>query len=85
MPKDAVIRARTNKSLKIKVDKIFNQMGLTPSQALNLFYAQVALQNGLPFDVKIPNKQTVKAMDDTRKRKGKTFESVEELFEELNH
>ena len=78
-----MIRARTDADLKQKVEKIFSKIGLTPSQAVNLFYSQVVLQKGLPFEVKIPNKTTLKAMAETEKGLGKKFNSSEELFADL--
>jgi DNA-damage-inducible protein J len=40
-------------------------MGLTTTEAINLFYRQVKLRNGLPFNVVIPNKTTEKVFKDT--------------------
>ena len=83
MPKDTTIRARVNSELKEKVDKILSQLGLSSSQAMNLFYSQIALQKGLPFKVRLPNKKTLAAMQDVETKTGKTFENVDDLFEDL--
>jgi DNA-damage-inducible protein J len=64
MPKDAFIRARTDADLKKKVEGIFSQIGLNTTDAINLFFYQVQLHNGLPFDIKIPNAETLQALDD---------------------
>jgi len=40
-------------------------MGLSTTEAINLFYRQVKLRNGLPFNVVIPNKTTEKVFKDT--------------------
>ena len=40
--------------LKSHVEGIFGSLGLNPSQAIVMFYRQVELHNGLPFDVKLP-------------------------------
>jgi DNA-damage-inducible protein J len=85
MAKEAMIRARTDLQLKEKVEKIFQRLGLSASSAINIFYKQVALNNGLPFEVKIPNATTVKAMKTAEK--GKTvsgFKSKKALFDSLN-
>jgi DNA-damage-inducible protein J len=63
--KTAMIRARTQPSLKNKAEKILAVLGMNPSEAINLFYKQVLLQNGLPFEVRIPNKLTKSVMRDT--------------------
>jgi DNA-damage-inducible protein J len=65
MPRTAMIRARTAPELKEKAEHIFEQLGLTSTDAINLFYAQVALHNGMPFAVKIPNKTTVATFEKT--------------------
>ncbi len=51
--------------MKEDVEQLFKQMGLTTTEAINLFYRQVKLRNGLPFNVVIPNKTTEKVFKDT--------------------
>jgi DNA-damage-inducible protein J len=65
MSKTSSIRARIEPDLKGKAEYIFQQLGLTATQAITLFYKQVELKKGLPFDVAIPNKITCKAFSDT--------------------
>jgi len=65
MGKTSSIRARIEPDLKGKAEHIFQQLGLTTTQAIILFYKQVELKNGLPFDVAIPNKITRKTFSDT--------------------
>ena len=65
MTKAATVRARIEPNLKHDVEKLFNKMGLTTTEAINLFYRQVKLRNGLPFNVVIPNKTTEKVFKDT--------------------
>ena len=84
MAKTATIRARTDESLKHEVESIFERIGLTTSQALNIFYRQIVMHNGLPFDVSIPNKVTKKTINDARNGKIKTFSSVDALFNDLD-
>lgn len=77
-----MIRARIEPKLKHDVDKILRKLGLSVSQAISLFYTQVKIKKGLPFDVKIPNKTTRKTFENTDKGIGiKTFKNKEELFE----
>jgi DNA-damage-inducible protein J len=54
-----MIRARTTPRLKHEAEKVLDNLGLTPSEAINLFYRQVCLRRGLPFAVEIPNDTTV--------------------------
>jgi DNA-damage-inducible protein J len=65
MGKTSSIRARIEPNLKGKAEHIFQQLGLTTTQAITLFYKQVELKKGLPFDVAIPNKITRKTFSDT--------------------
>jgi DNA-damage-inducible protein J len=65
MSKTSTIRARIQPDLKDKAEYIFRQLGLTTTQAITLFYKQVELRKGLPFDVAIPNEITRQTLDDT--------------------
>lgn len=50
------VRARISPDLKNSVEGIFSSLGMNSSQAIVLFFKQVELHNGLPFDVRIPPK-----------------------------
>ncbi len=65
MGKSSTVRARIEPDLKGKAEHIFQQLGLTTTQAITLFYKQVELKKGLPFDVLIPNEVTLKTFSDT--------------------
>ena len=83
MAKSAMIRARTEPGLKARVDRIFHELGLSSSEAINIFFRQVTLRKGMPFDVVIPNKATLKAMKDVEEKKAKGADSLKSLFKEL--
>jgi len=81
---DATLTIRTNKALKEEVGKILNRLGLSHSSAVNIFYRRVLAEKGIPFDVKIPNKETLKALKNSRNRKNlTTYKNSDELFEDL--
>jgi DNA-damage-inducible protein J len=65
MGKTSTIRARIEPSLKEKAEHIFHQLGLSTTQAITLFYKQVELRKGLPFDIAMPNETTRQTFDDT--------------------
>lgn len=65
MTKTATVRARIEPNLKTDVENIFKKLGLSTTEAINLFYRQVKLRKGLPFSVVIPNKTTEKVFKDT--------------------
>ncbi len=84
MAKTAMIRARTEPYLKNKVEKIFQLLGLSSSEAINLFFRQVSLQEGLPFEVKIPNATTLKAIKNVGKSQGLTkCKDANDMFKKL--
>jgi len=64
MPKTEMIRARVEPALKIEAEEVFDVLGLTPTEAITLFYRQVTLHQGLPFPVRIPNATTQAAIQD---------------------
>lgn len=49
MPKTAIVRARVDSKRKARVSKILGELGITPSQAINMFYAQIEQQKRIPF------------------------------------
>ena len=55
MIKTETVRARIAPKLKRSAESVFNAIGLNPSQAIVLFYKQVELHQGLPFEVKLPS------------------------------
>jgi DNA-damage-inducible protein J len=65
MSKEATVRARIEPDLKKRVETMFGKLGLSTTEAITLFYRQVDLRKGLPFDVVIPNEMTRRTMDDT--------------------
>ena len=84
MPKTATISARIDPELKEKAEEVFQKLGLTSSQAIVLFYKQVEIQKGLPFAVRIPNEETIKALKQARERVDlESYDSPKELFDDL--
>ena len=65
MSKTETIRARMQPELKNKAESVFRKLGLTTTQAITLFYKQVELRNGLPFEAAIPNETTYRTFTNT--------------------
>ena len=85
MAKTEFIRARIEPELKEHVEKILEQLGITQTEAIKMFYKQIELYNGLPFDVKIPNIETKKAITESFEGKNQEkFNSADELFKDLD-
>jgi len=84
MSKTATIRARIEPELKADVETLFKKIGLSTTEAINLFYRQVKLRNGLPFNVVIPNKTTEKVFKDTDVHRNLIrCEDADDMFQKL--
>jgi len=80
--KTAVVHSRIQPEIKEQAEGILQRLGLSPTEAIRMFYTQITLRNGLPFDVAISNDETIKALEDSRSgRNLEQFDSAEELFE----
>ena len=84
MAKTAMITARIEPSLKADVEKVLNKLGISTTEAISLFLNQVRLRKGLPFDVRIPNKTTLKAMRDAEEGINLTeCKDADDMFKKL--
>ena len=84
MTKEATVRARIDPELKAEVESLFKELGITTTEAITLFYRQVKLRNGLPFDVVVPNKKTEEVFKDTDAgRNLVSCDNADEMFEKL--
>ena len=84
MSKSAMVRARLEPELKDHAETVFHRLGLNATQAITMFYKQVELRDGLPFDVVIPTattKRTFKATD--ARRDLVVCENASDMFDKL--
>ena len=65
MSKAATVRARLEPELKQHAERVFQRLGLNATQAITIFYKQVELRGGLPFDVAVPSPATKRTFDAT--------------------
>lgn len=79
MHKSEVVRARIEPDVKHNAEEILKNLGLTNSQAIGLFYKQIIFNQGLPFDLKIPNEETQEAMLDLIKKRNLKKYPLEEF------
>lgn len=85
MSKAATINARIEPALKMQAEAILHKVGLSTAEAIRLFYSQVCLQNGLPFEVKIPNKETREAMVELESGKGERFKTMKDVWDSIDN
>jgi DNA-damage-inducible protein J len=71
MARTATVQARVEPKLKSNVETILSALGTNTTDAINIYFKQIQLANGIPFEVKIPNRQTRKAIAEAREAKGK--------------
>ena len=56
MPKSSSVYTRVEPELKEQVELILSKLGIPMANAVNLFFHQIVLQKGIPFDVKLPQR-----------------------------
>jgi len=84
MARTAQINARTEAELKEEVEGILKSLGLSTSEAINIFFRQVKLRRGLPFPVEIPNEETLKVFRDSEEDKGLVeCKDADDMFKRL--
>lgn len=85
--KTKTVRARVEPKLKKDAEAVLRKVGLTSSEAIALFYRRVALVRGLPFEMRVPNKETLRAIQDmhnsAKRAKMKSASTTDKMFEEI--
>ena len=83
----ATHKVRTNvyldADIKAKAQEIFKQYGIGLSDAFNMFLSQSVLERGIPFEIKIPNEKTIKAIEDARNSQNMETISFEKMQENM--
>jgi DNA-damage-inducible protein J len=81
----ATIQVRLDKQTKNRAQKVFRMLDISMSEAIKLFLRQVAFHGGIPFEIKIPNAVTDKALRESEEGIDlHRVSSVDQLFEELD-
>ena len=83
MSADTVVRARIDTETKERASAALAAMGLSISDAIRLLMLRIADEQRLPFEVKVPNATTRRAMAELEHGKGRRFGSPDELFDDL--
>ena len=86
------LNVRVDANLKQESDKLFKDLGLNMSTAINMFLTKCVKTSGIPFMIEEPKptegfNEALKELDymEAHPEKYKTFNSVEELFEDLDN
>lgn len=87
MEKSSTVQVRIEPELKASVEVVLDHLGLSMSSAISLFLKQVVLHDGLPFPVKIPNAETLAAIQEVEAMKAngskERGQTKEELYADL--
>lgn len=83
MTVDTVVQARIDSDTKERAAVALEAMGLSVSDAIRLLMQRVADEKCLPFDVKLPDVTTKKAMSELDSGCGKHFDDADALFRDL--
>jgi DNA-damage-inducible protein J len=85
MAKSTIVQARIDPATKSAVLSILGRLGMPLSQAISIFLRQIVIHRGIPFEIKLPNKVTMEAIEELESGKGVKFATTDELFKDLTH
>ncbi|WDC80032.1 type II toxin-antitoxin system RelB/DinJ family antitoxin [Ligilactobacillus ruminis] len=83
------LNIRTDKDVKEKAEKIFNELGLNMTSAVNIFLRTAIRERGIPFELKldVPNETTIAAIEEGRKMasdpSSPRYSNIDELSDAL--
>ena len=78
-----MVHVRVDEKVKEDAAKTLAAMGMSVSDAVRMLLIRVAAEKALPFEVRVPNAATIKAMQAADRGKGKRFRSADALFKDL--
>ncbi len=78
-----MVHVRVDEKVKDKAAATLKKMGMSVSDAVRMMLVRVAAEEALPFEVRVPNATTVKAMQTADRKEGKRFRSAEALLKDL--
>jgi len=81
MSKSAVVHARIDSATKAATEKVLGTLGMTPTEAIRLFYRQIAIRQSFPLELHVPNKLTASVLAKGDKDQDiETFDTVVDLY-----
>ena len=78
------VRARIDSDTKDRATDALEAMGLSVSDAIRLLMLRIADEKRLPFEVRVPNAATRKAIKELESGKGKRFDDIQSLMDDLH-
>jgi len=91
MAKTSSMHIRVKPEIKAEVEEILDNLGMTTTEAINIYLRQIILRSGIPFEIRIPQfsndmLESIAEAEEMEKHpeKMKKYHSVKELMEALN-
>jgi len=82
--KTATVRSRVEPALKMEVESVLAELGLSMSEAIEIYLCQIKLAHGIPFDIRIPNKVTQETFVHTDKGEDLNYyDNAKDMFDKL--
>jgi DNA-damage-inducible protein J len=78
-----MVHIRVDEKVKKEATRTLAAMGISVSDAVRMLLVRVASEKALPFEVKVPNARTVRAMQSADRGEGKRHKSAAALFKDL--
>jgi len=77
MSQSAVVHARIDQATKAATEKVLDSLGMTPTEAIRLFYRQIAIRKSFPLELHVPNKLIASVLSKSDKNQDiETFETA---------
>ena len=81
MSRSAVVHARIDQATKTATEKVLDTLGMTPTEAIRLFYRQIAMRKSFPLELHVPNKLTASVLAKSDKNQDiETFDTAPSLY-----
>lgn len=84
MATTTMVHVRVDQAVKTQAAATLAAMGLSVSDAVRMLLVRVAAEQALPFDVRVPNNETIAAIQELEAGRGMRFESIDHLLTDLN-
>ena len=80
MKQTATVHARIDRKTKEESERILRSIGMTPTEAVRLFYRQIALRKEFPLELRVPNQLTGETLTKSdRDDDVEYFDSIEDM------
>lgn len=86
MTQTSMLHVRVDDKVKLQATQALAAMGLSVSDAVRLFLKRVVTDQAFPLELKVPNAETLAAMEESRKMmkaRHARFETADALFDDL--